>query len=205
MAAREALTRLAGAVLALAGALDELRQRWALVGGLAVSARTEPRFTRDIDLAVAVQRDDEAERLVHALVHRGYRPVVTIEQEAAARLATVRLACPSEPTEADLYGDLLFASSGIEGEVIGAAEPLEVLPGVRVPVARVGHLLALKVLSHSPRRPQDAVDVAALLRVADAAELARARAAARLVMERGFDRGRDLPGLLDALVAGAGR
>jgi hypothetical protein len=36
--------------------LDTHRQPWALVGGLAVSVRVEPRFTRDIDLAVAVIR-----------------------------------------------------------------------------------------------------------------------------------------------------
>ncbi len=34
---------------------------FALVGGLAVSARSEPRFTRDIDLAVAVDGDQQAE------------------------------------------------------------------------------------------------------------------------------------------------
>jgi hypothetical protein len=203
VAAREALTRLAGALTALAAALDELQQRWALVGGLAVSALTEPRFTRDIDLAVAVRRDAEAESLVHALGRRGYRTLVTVEQEAAARLATVRLVCPSEPGEASLFGDLLFASSGIEGELIDAAEPLEVLPGVRVPVAQAGHLLVLKVLSHSPRRPQDLADIQALVKVAHAGELARARAAARLVMERGFHRGRDVPRSLEAFVAGA--
>jgi hypothetical protein len=41
--------------------------RCALVGGLAVSARTEPRFTRDADLAVAVASDAEAESLIRAL------------------------------------------------------------------------------------------------------------------------------------------
>lgn len=34
--------------------LTGLRQRWALVGGFAVSARSEPRFTRDVDIVVAV-------------------------------------------------------------------------------------------------------------------------------------------------------
>jgi hypothetical protein len=38
----------------------------ALVGGLAVSVRTEPRFTRDADLAVAVTDDADAEALVMA-------------------------------------------------------------------------------------------------------------------------------------------
>ncbi|MBA3393554.1 MAG: hypothetical protein H0T89_12975 [Deltaproteobacteria bacterium] len=40
----------------------------ALIGGLAVSARTEPRFTRDIDVAVAVADDESAEAIVPELV-----------------------------------------------------------------------------------------------------------------------------------------
>jgi hypothetical protein len=38
---------------------------FALVGGLAVSIRTEPRFTRDADLAVALANDAEVEALIH--------------------------------------------------------------------------------------------------------------------------------------------
>jgi len=40
----------------------------ALVGGLAVSARAEPRLTRDVEVAVAVAGDAEAEPLMQALV-----------------------------------------------------------------------------------------------------------------------------------------
>ena len=46
--------------------------RPALVGGLAVSTRTEPRFTRDVDLAIAVGGDRDAERVASALTSRGY-------------------------------------------------------------------------------------------------------------------------------------
>jgi hypothetical protein len=45
----------------------------ALVGGIAVSIRTEPRFTRDVDLAVAVENDIEAEAVVAAVSERGCR------------------------------------------------------------------------------------------------------------------------------------
>lgn len=38
-----------------------------LVGGLAVSARSDPRFTRDVDLAVAVDGDADGEALIRAL------------------------------------------------------------------------------------------------------------------------------------------
>jgi hypothetical protein len=49
---------------------------------------------------------------------------------------------PADGDSAIMIVDLLFASSGVEAEVVGAAENLEVLPGLWVPVARAGHLLA---------------------------------------------------------------
>jgi hypothetical protein len=44
--------------------LTEAGVAFALVGGLAVSVRTEPRFTRDADVAVAPESDREAEALI---------------------------------------------------------------------------------------------------------------------------------------------
>lgn len=49
------------ALRAIAEALDCQESRWAVVGGLAVSVRAEPRTTRDVDVAVALAADDEAE------------------------------------------------------------------------------------------------------------------------------------------------
>ncbi len=80
-------------------ALGEQGTRCALLGGLAVSAWTEPRFTRDVDLAVAVQSDSEAERMIHGLVQRGWRLLATVEQKASGRLATARLLPPGEGPE----------------------------------------------------------------------------------------------------------
>jgi hypothetical protein len=54
----------------LADIAQRLRERgvaFALVGGLAVSVRSEVRFTRDVDLAVAVSTDAEMEALVRIL------------------------------------------------------------------------------------------------------------------------------------------
>lgn len=145
---------------------------FALVGGLAVSVRTEPRFTRDADLAVALASDAEAEALIHELRARGYHIEAVVEQEAVGRLAAVRLTRSSQ-LQAPVI-DLLFASSGIEPEVVAEAEPIELLPNLTIGVARTGHLIALKVLSRDDvRRPQDLVDLRALLRVASPAELAR--------------------------------
>ena len=169
------------------------------MGGLAVSARTEPRFTRDIDLVIAVRDDRDAERAVHALQQRGYQVHALVEQEAAGRLATARLAPKGDA--AGVVLDILFASSGIESEIVEAADPLEILPGLRVPVACVAHLIALKLLSRDDRtRPQDRVDLAQLLRVATPADIDLARAAVALIHARGFQRDRNLTGDLARLI-----
>lgn len=202
MAAITPLTRIEATLARAAADLDALGRRWALVGGFAVSARTEPRFTRDTDLAVQVTDDRDAKALVLALQDRGYRVLSAVEQEATGRLATIRLA-PQWETSGGGVMHLLFASSGIEGEVVAAAEVLQVLPELRAPVAQVGHLLALKILSRDDRtRPQDWVDITALLATADAPSLALALDALVLIQERGFHRGRDLLADLDALLAG---
>ncbi len=172
---------------------------FALIGGLAVSARTEPRFTRDADLAVALDGDAEAQFLVHRLRVLGYGIEAIVEQEAVGRLATVRLT--SSPAPQAPVVDLLFASSGIESEVVAEAEPIEVLPRLTLPVATTGHLIGLKVLSRDDvNRPQDLVDIRTLLAAASAADLEVARNCLQLIAARGYDRGRDLLADLNRLL-----
>jgi predicted nucleotidyltransferase len=172
--------------------LQEMGGSWALVGGLAVGARAEPRTTRDVDLAVAVASDREAESIVFRLQALGYTVIIVLEQEATGRLATVRLHPPGEG-KGGVIVDLLFASSGIEPEVTRAAEVLEIVPGLHAPVATLGHLMALKVLARDDRqRPQDLDDLRALLVEAEPRDLEEARTALRLIEERGYQRGREL-------------
>lgn len=160
----------------------------ALVGGLAVSARTEPRFTRDLDFAIAVENDAEAESIVFGLQGRGFTVVATIEHATMHRLATVRLRQHARAP----FVDLLFASCGIEPEIVGAASPLEIL-GATAAVATVGHLIAMKLVSRDPkRRPRDQQDLVELARAAGALEWKRAEASIELIEQRGFSRGRDL-------------
>ena len=194
------MTSLESALHRIAADLLRSSADFALIGGLAVSVRIEPRFTRDADFAVAVASDDEAEALIRRLRARGYEITAVVEQESVGRLAAVRLALAD-----DAHGpliDLLFASSGIEREIVAASEPIELLPGLTMKVARIEHLIALKVLSRDDeRRPQDLVDLRALLRTATAEEVARAREALGLIATRGFHRGRELAPQLDALLA----
>lgn len=128
----------------------------------------------------------------------GYQLVASIEQDAVGRLASVRLVAHSE--EGGAVVDLLFASSGVEPELVAAGEPLEILPGLIVPVARAGHLLALKLLARDDdTRPQDAGDIRALRAASDGRDLALAREAVDLISRRGFHRDRDLRAALLAL------
>ena len=60
-----------------------------------MSARAEPRFTRDIDVAVMVDDDADGEGLVRSLLADRYRLLASIEQDQTGRLATVRLECPA--------------------------------------------------------------------------------------------------------------
>jgi predicted nucleotidyltransferase len=184
-------TRLLTVLRRTAAALDERHQPWALVGGLAISVRVEPRFTRDIDLAVAVPDDVAAEALVADFTARGFRLQLALEQQALGRLATVRLVPPGEQ-EDGVVVDLLFSSSGIEPEICRDAERLEVMPGLVVPVARAGHLVAMKVLAHAPDRPQDGVDLRALVGRLTPAELERARAAVSRIEQVGANRSKRL-------------
>ncbi len=76
------MTSLEATLVEINATLNRLNVSFALVGGLAVSVRTEPRFTRDADLAVALRTDKEAEALVHTLRDHGFLIATVIEQEA---------------------------------------------------------------------------------------------------------------------------
>jgi len=183
------VTDLEAALIRLDTDLQALGLRWALVGGWAVSLRGEPRTTRDLDVTVAVSSDRQAERIARDLLHRGYDflPESVIEQTAVHRLATVRFLSPATPEGCVV--DLLFASSGIEPEVVAAASRLEVLPGLEVPVVQLGHLIALKVLAG---RAQDIADLQSLRKYAEDRDLLLARESLDLISRRGYDRGKDL-------------
>lgn len=168
--------------------LGGLGHGFAIVGGFAVSARAEPRTTKDVDFAVSVTGDHEAEQLAFELQNRGYQIEATVEQKATSRLATMRTLSPTGAVV-----DLLFASSGIEPEIVTAASPVELLEGLTVPVASLPHLIAIKVLARDDqRRPQDRIDLRALLQHATQTEVAEAKEALGLIVQRGTHRGRPL-------------
>ena len=181
------VSQLVRALTKIDSELRGLGHKFALVGGLAVTLRAEPRFTQDADLAVSVTTDSEAEALVGALRQVGYELKAVVEQEATGRMATVRLTGAGR-----FIVDLLFASSGIEPEIVAAATSLTVLPGLSMPVASVGHLIAMKLLSTDERRPNDRADLVQLAAVATDNDWIVASQSVELISQRGYSRGRDL-------------
>lgn len=183
--------------------LDELGVAWAVVGGLAVAVHAEPRFTRDIDVAVATDSDGDADEVVFQLQSKRYSIQTVLEHTTKGRLSTIRLVPPA--AQHGLLVDLLFASSGIEDLIARMARPYELVPGLTLPVARAGHLAAMKALAYDPEtRPQDLADLRAILASADDDDVALAFDAAAEITKRGFNRDKDIDAILRSAVKAYG-
>jgi len=151
-------------------------------------------------MAVDVPGDREAEALVNRLRNMGYEVKSLVEQDRAGRLATARLVPPGGDA-GGIVLDLLFASCGAEPEIVREAEAIDLLDGLKVKVASMAHLIAMKVLSRDDvNRPQDIADLRALLKKATPEEIRIARDVLKTISERGFARGKDLRSELDGLL-----
>ncbi|MEM0915096.1 MAG: nucleotidyl transferase AbiEii/AbiGii toxin family protein [Planctomycetota bacterium] len=171
-------------------ALRDAQADFALIGGMAIAFRTQPRFTQDLDFAVAVVDDAQAEVIARAMHLAGFPVTVELDHVVTGRLATLRLqpVLPDFVAEQDTqapFVDLLFAANGIEPETVAESTPLEIMDGLTLPVARVPHLMAMKLLSASKRRKQDYVDLDHLIAVATDDDLATVRDLLALIAQRG--------------------
>ena len=197
--------------------LDAAGVTWAVTGGLAVCAYTPPRPTEDVDFAVPAASDDEAEVIIGRLQVRGYvtgmRLDIPVGDEVTGttdelgnrrRLALARLMRTDRPGP-EVFVDLLFALSGIEDLIVEHAQRIDILPGCAAPVASLGHLIAVKLLSARDTRPQDEMDLRALLSVAGPGDLAQARDAVTVIGARGFGEGPVLREDLELRIRQAGR
>jgi len=171
---------------------------FALVGGLAVSIRGEARFTRDVDLALIADTDADAERIVYSLRDAGYTAIALVEHRDQPRLATARLASPSE-----IIIDLIVATCGIEREVVERAIPMRIQDVGELPIARAEELLAMKVLSMSQQRRQDLTDAVNLVLCNRNLDLTAVQENIAHIIERGFHRSEDLFAKLDMVLSEA--
>lgn len=176
----------------VAGDLDAAAVPWALVGALACSVHAEPRTTKDIDVVVALPDKERAEELLTKLEQIGYGKASYLMDMEPTRKIGYRLGIPGERRYA-IPLDLLTTSCGIEQSVVDAAESIELLPSLVLPVASRAHLIAMKILSQNEGdRIRDNADIMALLTGATASDTETTRAALRAITERGFNRGKDL-------------
>lgn len=173
--------------------LDAAGIAFALVGGLAIGVRADPRVTRDIDYVVPASDDAQAEAILFALQQRGFF-VEAVFVRDQGRISTVRTRHRSAP---DVLVDLLFSNARIEQEIVDESSREEIATGIECPVAQAWHLLAMKVLAN---RKKDQPDLQDLIEGASASVVARAEAALRLMQRRGVAPKRDLIAELHRLV-----
>lgn len=174
-------SRLRTAFAKVVDVLEELGTRYAVVGGIAIGARVDPRTTKDIDFAIQVDDDAQADALIFALRQRGYS-IAAVFQRKDGRLATARTFDASR-----VLIDYLFNTARIEREVVDAATRMDVA-GIQVPVAQSRHLLAMKIKAN---RPQDAIDIVNLVSHATPKELRHVESLLKLMQARGADPHRD--------------
>jgi predicted nucleotidyltransferase len=166
--------------------------QWCLVGGLGASVYAEPRTTKDIDVVVAIESEEDAERLNAFLSSRGYSsPSVLFHTGPTRRMGSRVMLSSSRGSEIPL--DILSNSCGIEHHIVKQAIKLEVLPAVWLPVAALGHLIAMKILSHHDiSRLQDKVDLMGLLRKAGPKDIDLAKSALIQIAQAGYATNRNL-------------
>ncbi len=173
MSVEESLER---ALVRLQADLGALGIRWALVGGMAFTARVEPRTTRDVDAVVAVTEGTESTLLIRSLRDRGYRHLPSRSLfDSDEPLRELRFESPE-----GVRVDLILDWSGIEPETIESAEVVPYGP-IAVPVCRAEHLLAMKV--HADR-PKDRIDAEGLVKILSSTGILRVRELLDLIARR---------------------
>lgn len=177
---------------------------WCLVGGLGTSVYAEPRTTKDIDVVVSVPDEQQGDHLKDLLLAKGYAsPQIRMHTCPTRRMGWRVVIPPSR--EASIPLDILVSACGIEQDMVANASTIEILPGLSLPVASLGHLIAMKVLSqNSLDRLQDRVDLLVLLRNANEHDRAIVERSLKEIGIRGYSEGRDLVAELHEIEAGKG-
>jgi hypothetical protein len=126
--------------------------RFLIVGGYAVAAHGHPRFTKDIDVWLWIDRRN-AERLVGALDDFGFGAVGLSADDFAEPEVVIQLGYPPKRI------DLLTSIDGVTFETCYPDRVTVDVDGLSVPFIDRKNLLKNK---RAAARPQDLADVAAL-------------------------------------------
>lgn len=132
---------------------------FAVIGGLAVSFRGQPRMTIDVDLVI--QADiDVALRLVKTLEATPFDPLFAGIED----VVNSAFILPLRHRTTGVRLDVAIGMSGFERDAVQRATAVDVF-GTAVPVATVEDLLVMKALAG---RPQDDQDIQGLVANAEA-------------------------------------
>ena len=140
---------------ALSGVLDHLEVRWYVFGAQAVLYWGRPRFTQDIDVTVQLG-SVESSRLVDELKKAGF----ALRVEGTAAFIQQTRVVPLEFGSSGWALDVVLGGPGLEEEFQRRAVPVEVAPGVTVPIISAEDLIVTKVLAG---RPKDLEDIRGIL------------------------------------------
>lgn len=158
-----------GSLQAIFSALETAGVRYLVVGGVAVVLHGHPRFTADLDLVLALEPENVGAAL-EALRGLGYAPRAPVDPEGLADPATredwirskgmtvLSFSSPAHPTtEVDLFVEEPFPFDEAHERALRAD-----LGEVRVQVASLSDLIAMKRRTARPRDLEDARELEAI-------------------------------------------
>lgn len=134
--------------------LDAVGAKFAVVGGLAVSLMSRPRFTQDVD-ALAILSEAQWERALALAPSHGIVPRIEDALIFARRNRVLLL----RHAESAIDIDLILGGLSFEQSAVDHAE-VHHIGGVQVRLPRIEDLLVMKAVAH---RPQDMHDIDELL------------------------------------------
>jgi hypothetical protein len=127
---------------------------YALIGGLAVSLRGQPRVTVDVDMVIAVDVN-RALALLPLLLQSKFEPLFQGVEEVVQKSFIL----PLRHRTTGIKVDLAIGLSGFERHAVVRAEPIQIADR-KVAVATAEDLLVMKLLAG---RPQDEQDITGLV------------------------------------------
>lgn len=149
------LTPPAELLKALTGALTTLDSRWYVFGAQAVIYWGRPRFTEDIDVTVQLGSSDTS-HLIDRLLEAGF----TLRVEGTPTFIAQTRVIPLAFGDPEWPLDLVLGGPGLEDAFASRAVPVEVAPGLSVPMISAEDLVVTKILAG---RPKDLDDIRGIL------------------------------------------
>ena len=134
--------------------LSEQHIAFALIGGMAVAIRGEPRSTLDVDVIIDCDVD-RGLQLVEVLSKSKFRPLF----EGIERVLRTGLLMPIVHREFGIKVDIALGMSGFEQEAIRQSTTAKI-GTENIPVVRSEYLLVMKQLA---ARPRDLDDIAKII------------------------------------------